>query len=44
MKKNIIILNKEIADKFKNIYNHESQREQVAWWLLQALTKKSEAQ
>ncbi len=44
MKQNLIIFIKHIAEQFKHVYSHSQEQEQVAWWLVQALTKKSKAQ
>lgn len=43
MKHNNIIFIKEIADNFKHLYEHREEQEQVAWWLLQAITSQSKA-
>lgn len=44
MKVNVISLAHDIAEQFKNIYGHPEQQEEVAWWLLQAITKKTKAE
>ncbi|MGE0207392.1 MAG: peptide chain release factor N(5)-glutamine methyltransferase [Candidatus Babeliales bacterium] len=44
MKLTVSHLIQTIADNFTHIYEHRDEQEQAAWWLLQAITKKSEAQ
>lgn len=44
MKHKPISLAKEIADKLTPIYEHMQERQQVAWWLLQAITQFDDAQ
>ncbi len=44
MEQNLITFIKHISEQFQHLYSHTDEQEQVAWWLLQALTKKSKAQ
>ncbi|MEX0940185.1 MAG: peptide chain release factor N(5)-glutamine methyltransferase [Candidatus Babeliales bacterium] len=44
MKYNVIILIQEIADQLKHIYEDVVEQQQVAWWLLQAVTQKTKVQ
>jgi release factor glutamine methyltransferase len=44
MKINITILIQHIAEQFNQIYEQPQEQEQVAWWLLQAIVKKTKAE
>lgn len=44
MKTNILRLIEEIADQFNHIYEQREEREQVAWWILHTITKKTKAE
>lgn len=43
MKKNTIVLVQEIADQFTHIYPQPEKQQQIAWWLIQAITQKNKA-
>lgn len=44
MQQKILTLLTKLAHELSPVYEHPSEQQQTAWWLLQALTEKSEAQ
>lgn len=43
MQHNTLAFINQLADKLSPVYEHTAEQQQVAWWLIQAITEKSEA-
>lgn len=44
MKQNVFIIIQKITDQWAHLYQTEQEQQQIAWWLLQAITGQSKAQ